>query len=190
MIQVGVWSVRSAYNMTDLDVLPDLDSQRPMPPQNTVPPLFQERFAQYSAIANEHFSFNSFLKRKLWNEVFDLGLHKPREEPVVGYVLCSFFVSCWPTISECRLTFSFGSLPSVYFRGGDKLAVECHASAQMSWWVPFTLPIDTSRKTHSSDETAVATSRSTARRRMTRSRRSPTFTLPSTARPPKPASSS
>ncbi|GJN94301.1 hypothetical protein Rhopal_007375-T1 [Rhodotorula paludigena] len=84
MIQVGVWSVRSAYNMTDLDVLPDLDSQRPMPPQNTVPPLFQERFAQYSALASEHFSFNSFLKRKLWNEVFDLGLHKSREEPVVG----------------------------------------------------------------------------------------------------------
>ncbi|GAA5998945.1 uncharacterized protein JCM10292_005814 [Rhodotorula paludigena] len=104
MIQVGVWSVRSAYNMSDLDVLPDLDSQRPMPPQNTVPPLFQERFAQYSALANEHFSFNNFLKRKLWNEVFELGLHKPRDEPVVG----------------------------VYFRGGDKLAVECHASAQMS----------------------------------------------------------
>ncbi|GAA5821651.1 hypothetical protein JCM3770_003606 [Rhodotorula araucariae] len=104
MVLIAHYIRAATFSMPDLAALPPLDSQRPFPLDSNIPPLFHERFLQYSALMREHFSFNTLLRLKVHDTVNELGIQRSREVPVVG----------------------------VHYRGSDKLVMECQASSQMS----------------------------------------------------------
>ncbi|GAA5848051.1 hypothetical protein JCM9279_007429 [Rhodotorula babjevae] len=94
----------TTFSMETLESLTSLDSSRPKPGPDLIPDIFRQRFAQWSALTHEHFSFNAALKAKLERTLWELELDGKRSVPVVG----------------------------VHWRGGDKLRDECRASSQMS----------------------------------------------------------
>ncbi|GAA5944735.1 hypothetical protein JCM3775_006482 [Rhodotorula graminis] len=105
----GIYPINSyirdtTFTMDTLETLPALDSSRPKPGPDLVPEIFRQRFAQWSALTHEHFSFNAVLQAKLERTLWELKLERPRTQPVVG----------------------------VHWRGGDKLRDECRSSSQMS----------------------------------------------------------
>ncbi|BGP51699.1 hypothetical protein JCM10450v2_007649 [Rhodotorula kratochvilovae] len=96
MVPIAQYTRAATFSMPDLASLPPLDSQRPFPLESNVPPLFHERFLQYSALMREHFSFNTLLSMKVRDAVIELKLGGKQEVPVVG----------------------------VHYRGGDKLVMD------------------------------------------------------------------
>lgn len=76
----------TTFTMDTLETLPSLDSSRPKPGPDLVPEIFRQRFAQWSALTHEHFSFNAALRAKLERTLWELKLDGPRSVPVVGCV--------------------------------------------------------------------------------------------------------
>ena len=83
----------TTFTMDTLETLPALDSSRPKPGPDLVPDIFRQRFAQWSALTREHFSFNAVLQAKLERTLWELKLDRPRSEPVVGCVPLSLSLS-------------------------------------------------------------------------------------------------
>ncbi|GAA6027321.1 hypothetical protein JCM8097_002591 [Rhodosporidiobolus ruineniae] len=94
----------ASWGVEDLPNLPTISAFHPLPATSTVPPMFLQKFLQYSNIAKEIFTLSPIMRARVDEMVHKHGLDKPREVPTIG----------------------------MHWRGGDKITGECRKSSQLS----------------------------------------------------------
>ncbi|GAA5884362.1 hypothetical protein JCM6882_002243 [Rhodosporidiobolus microsporus] len=105
ILPINTYLQRFFWDMETIQAnIPILDAHAPLPAEDQVPPFFERWFTQYSALFNEHFTFNGKVDAKVSALRRELKLDD----------------------QDRALT------AAVHFRGGDKLALECFGGTYLS----------------------------------------------------------
>ena len=100
--------------------MPTLDSSRPLPAADTIPPALDEAFDAWARATDVHLRPNAAVQALADELSHALGLHLSRSMPTIVSVAAPMR----PLIDG-----------SVHWRGGDKLKWDCKPSAWLSWCV-------------------------------------------------------
>lgn len=84
---VNTWYTRNT-SFADIEIasLPHLDSSRPLPAENTLPPAMYDQFDLLESAMHKHFRFNAIMEAKMSAARHEIGKLAAADSPVIGCV--------------------------------------------------------------------------------------------------------